>query len=95
MLDSEGIGNPYNPRTARRAGLIQRLQNTLGFDIEGSDNPNVDYGYSRREKIVLGIAAVSLAAATVLGINYKENQVQDHYDRNAPEHVDSDSDSGK
>ncbi len=60
-----------------------------------SDNPDVDYGFSRNERIVLGIAVVSLAAATVLGINYKEDRVQENYDRNVPEHVDSDSNSGQ
>lgn len=95
MLDTEGIGNPYNPRATRRAGLVQRIQNKLGFKVEGSDNPDVDYGFSRNERIVLGIAVVSLAAATVLGINYKEDRVQENYDRNVPEHVDSDSNSGQ
>jgi len=95
MLDTESTRTPDNTGTARRAGLVQRLQNSLGFDVEGSDNPNVDFSYSRREKIVLGIAVVSMAAATLLGINYKEDRVQEHYDRDAPGHVDTDSNSGK
>ncbi|MCB9823066.1 hypothetical protein H6800_02220 [Candidatus Nomurabacteria bacterium] len=95
MLDSESTRTPHNTGTARRAGLVQRLQNSLGFDVEGSDNPDVDFSYSRREKIVLRIAAISLVAATVLGINYKEDRVQEHYDRDAPGHVDAGSNSGK
>lgn len=94
MLDSEGIGNPHNPRTVRRAGLVQRIGHSLGF--EGRHvNPNLDMGYSRREKFVGRFVASSVVALTLLGINHAENRVQEHHDRNAAEHVDGNSNSGQ
>lgn len=98
MLDPEGNNTSHNPRKVRRAGLIQRIGNSLEFDVEGSDNPNLDYGYSRTEKVVLGVAAVSMAAATLLGINNALNREQAYHDRIAaehdtPDHVDSDPNS--
>lgn len=99
MKYSEGIGNPHNLRTARRAGLVQRIGHSLGF--EGRHvNPNLDMGYSRTEKIAGGLAGLSIGVLFLLGMNHAENRVQKHHDRIAAEHdtpesSDSDSNSGQ
>lgn len=104
MLAPEGSRTTHNPDTVRRAGLFQRIGHSLGpiLGFEGPHvNPNLDMGYSRREKNVgKFVVATTFGVLILLGINNAENRVQKHLDRIAAEHdtsesFDSDSNSGQ
>lgn len=79
-------------RPARRAGLIQRLGYSAGF-IE--DRPRGEIGYSRREKIVLGVAGLVIATASIVGIKAAGDRVSDHLDGDGTEQIDTNPDSDK
>lgn len=99
MLYSEGSRTTHNPDTVRRAGLLQRIGRSLGppLGFEGPHvNPNLDMGYSSREKRTVAVLAGFIVGGLfLLGVNNAGNRVQEHYDRDAAEYDGSDLNSGQ